>query len=122
MQSYGSGEHNHALVAFLTCVLGRHGACKHLGCSEHAASGRRDPVGVASRNRVCGGAGAARVHTKHTRDRAAYTILAQKGVLEGDEASRTSLAQVPHSYLTSSTWRPGWPSKAPTAIVLECGR
>ena len=36
---YGSGEHNHALVVFLTIILGRYGACKHLGCSEHAASG-----------------------------------------------------------------------------------
>ena len=36
---YGSGEHNRALVVFLTCILGRYGACKHLGCSEHAASG-----------------------------------------------------------------------------------
>ena len=63
MQSNGSGEHNHALVAFLACVLGRHGACKHLGSSERAAPGRRDPVGVASRNRVYGGAGTAPVHT-----------------------------------------------------------
>ena len=31
---YGSGKHNHALVAFLSCILGRYGACKHLGCSE----------------------------------------------------------------------------------------
>ena len=31
---HGSGEHNHALVVFLTCILGRYGACKHLGCSD----------------------------------------------------------------------------------------
>ena len=92
VQSYGSGEHNHALVAFLPCILGRHGACKHLGSSERAAPGRRDPVGVASRNRGHLGsseraapgrrdpvgvasrnrghqsAETARVHTKHTRD------------------------------------------------------
>ena len=86
MQSNGSGEHNHALAAFLACVLGRHGACKHLGCSEHAAPGRRDPVGVASRNRVSGNAGAACMHTKHTRGRRVDTISARKGVLEGDEA------------------------------------
>ena len=101
MQSNGSGEHNHALAAFLACVLGRHGACKHLGCSEHAASGRRDPVGVASRNRVSGGAGVARVHT---RDRAGYTISAQKGVLEGDEAvwARLCWMQTQKSVLYSS--------------------
>ena len=68
VQSYGSGEHNHALVAFLPCILGRHGACKHLGSSERAAPGRRDPVGVASRNRGHQSAETARVHTKHTRD------------------------------------------------------
>ena len=67
VQSYGSGEHNHALVAFLPCILGRHGAYKHLGCSEHAASGRQDSVGVASRNRRRESAETARVHTKHTR-------------------------------------------------------
>ena len=104
VQSYGSGEHNHALVAFLPCILGRHGACKHLGCSEHAAPGRRDPMGVASRNRLCGGAGAARVHTKHTRDRAGYTLSAQKGVLEGDEAvwARLCWMQTQKSVLYSS--------------------
>ena len=53
--SYGSDKHKHALIAFLTCILGRHGACKHLGCSEYAASGRRDTVGVAFRNRLRGG-------------------------------------------------------------------
>ena len=67
IQSYGSDEHNHALVAFLTCILGRYGACKHLGCSEHAASGRRDPVGVASRNRLHGGIRAALSGCKHKR-------------------------------------------------------
>ena len=51
----------YAIVAFLTCILGRHGACKHLGCSERAASGRRDPVGAASRNRVYVGVRTARV-------------------------------------------------------------
>ena len=72
VQSYGSGEHNHALVAFLPCILGRHGACKHLGCSEHAASGRRDPVGVASRNRLYGGIRTALWCTYNTRAIDAY--------------------------------------------------
>ena len=67
---YGSGEHNHALVVFLTCILGRYGACKHLGYSEHAASGRRDSVRVASRNRLYGGAETALMHVDaNTKER-----------------------------------------------------
>ena len=61
-------------------------------------------MGVASRNRVHVGAETARVHTKHTRDRAVHTILAQKGVLEGDEAvwARLCWMQTQKSVLYSS--------------------